>query len=108
MKKLVLITMLAILPAFATRTTAGNLPANYKTVALKAVKEGLKDPDSVKTLRLSSVPPSDVGGLHGVTTCVFAEVNAKNSFGGYTGIVLVGVYFKDGRVVDVATLHGGR
>jgi hypothetical protein len=38
----------------------------------------------------------------------FVEVNAKNSFGGYTGIVLVAVYFKDGKVFDVATLHGGR
>ena len=106
MRKLILVTTLAVLPAFATITNAGNLPPNYKTVAIKAVKEGLKDPDSVKTLRPSSVAPTDVPGFG--TTCVFVEVNAKNSFGGYTGIVLVGVYFKDGRVVDVATLHGGR
>jgi hypothetical protein len=107
MKKLItIIAAVLATSTFGTITNAGNLPANYKAVALKAVKEGLKDPDSVKTLRLSSVPPTNVPGFG--TTCVFAEVNAKNSFGGYTGIVLVGVYFKDGRVVDVATLHGGR
>jgi hypothetical protein len=88
--------------AGATIANTGNLPANYKTVALKAVKEGLKDPDSVKTLRLSPLAPADMGKLG--TTCVFVEVNAKNGFGGYTGNTLVGVYFKNGTVVHVLSL----
>ena len=72
-----------------------NLPANYKAVALAAVKRSLKDPDSLKTLRLySEMPPSP---LPGGATAVYVVVNAKNSFGGYTGDMLVVVAFSGGR-----------
>jgi hypothetical protein len=98
MKKLILITTLAILPAFATIANTGNLPANYKTVALKAVKATLRDPDSVKTLRLSPNAPFD---LADGSTAVVVAVNAKNGFGGYSGVVPVAVYFKNGRVINV-------
>jgi hypothetical protein len=111
MKTMIAILAAALLCSCATAPTPeplSNLPANYKTVALEAVKQSLRDPDSVKVLRLSSLAPTPVGprnagGVDGPVgaTCVFVECNAKNGFGGYTGITTVGVFFKDGKVVDV-------
>jgi hypothetical protein len=57
MKKLMLtIAMMAALTVCAATVNAGtnNLPANYKVAALAAVKDRLKDPDTVRTLRLSA------------------------------------------------------
>jgi hypothetical protein len=48
-------------------------------------------------LRLSAIRPFD---LPNGTTSVIVEVNAKNSFGGYTGLEPVSLYFKDGEIVD--------
>jgi hypothetical protein len=103
MKKLMLtMAMMAALKVCATMVNAGtnNLPANYKAAALVAVKHRLKDPDSVRTLRLSPVCPFD---LPNGTTSVIVEVNAKNSFGGYTGLEAMSVYFKDGKIVDTSS-----
>jgi len=93
------IAMMAALTMCTATVNAepNNLPANYKGAALAAVKDRLKAPDSVRTLRLSAIRPFDL--LDG-TTSVIVEVNAKNSFGGYTGLEAVSVYFKDGKIVD--------
>jgi hypothetical protein len=91
-------------PPWMKPADMSNLPANYKTIALAAVKKSLKDPDSVKTLRISeTMQPSP---LPGGSTGVYVEVNAKNSFGGYTGLSLVVVQFKAGKIVDLFTLSG--
>ena len=74
-----------------------DLPANYGAVALAAVKSSLKDPDSVRTLQLSPDPINTRGG----NTSVMVYVNAKNSFGGYTGVEPVLVLFKNGQVIDI-------
>ena len=90
-------------PPWLQPANMSNLPANYKAAALAAVKRSLKDPDSLKTLRLySEMPPSS---LPGGATAVYVVVNAKNSFGGYTGDSLVVVSFKGGSITDVFSLH---
>ena len=103
MKKLILITTLAILPVFVTMGAPGDLPHDYNKVALAAVKASLKDPDSLKELHiLAGMPPSDMGRMG---TNVFVVVNAKNSFGGYTGRVVVAVVFQAGRVKNINSLN---
>jgi hypothetical protein len=81
-------------PEVQASTQARNLPANYGPIALAAVKASLKDPASCTVLRLSDEPITNGNGRTGV----FVDVNAKNSFGGYTGIQPVLVMFKDGQV----------
>lgn len=98
MRKLIAIALLAVCAA----AHAGNLPANYKTLALAAVKGQLRDPGSVQALRLTADPPYDDRGM----TVVTALVNAKNGFGGYTGNIPAWVKFRDGRVVDVLIYSG--
>jgi hypothetical protein len=110
MKTMTAIIAAALVCSFANATPPwqqpadmSNLPANYKKIALAAVKRSLKDPDSVKTLRLYlEMPPSP---LPGGATAVYVVVNAKNGFGGYTGDSLIVVAFKGGSVSDVFSLH---
>jgi hypothetical protein len=104
MLKLLAVVMIAVtLSSCAESETAQaitdtrNLPANYGAVALATVKAHLKDPASVTTLRLSETPMASGNGMTGV----FVDVNAKNSFGGYTGIQPVLVEFKDRQVVGI-------
>ena len=101
MKTLIAILAAALLAACATTPEKptpellSNLPPNYKAVAAAAVKASLKDPDSLKTLTVGDITSGN--GKIGV----FVYVNAKNSFGGYTGLQPVLVMFKNGRVVDI-------
>jgi hypothetical protein len=108
-KTMIAILAAALLCSYANATqpwdmpaNLGNLPVNYKAVALAAVKRNLKDPDSLRTLRLAPMAPS--AGLGG-TTNVFVVVNAKNGFGGYTGDMMVVVAFRGGSITDVFSLH---
>jgi hypothetical protein len=99
MKTVIAILAAAVLSACATTGNTpellSNLPPNYKAVAVAAVKKNLKDPDSVKTLRVGDITTGN--GKIGV----FVYVNAKNSFGAYTGEQPVLVMFKNGSVVDI-------
>lgn len=77
-----------------------DLPPNYGKIALAAVKARLKDPDSVKVLRLSAKPPEPSRGSR-PGTVVWVECNAKNSFGGYTGVQPILVLFHNGVIEDI-------
>jgi hypothetical protein len=102
MKKLILTLAVA---AIAASAHAGDLPANYKAVALAAVKSQLRDPGSVQHLALVPTPPFAHTGPYGPQgTCVTCVVNAKNGFGGYSGDRPAWVTFKDGRVVNVVIM----
>ena len=63
-----------------------------------------KDPDSIRDARIGQ-PYSCAGGLAQVArppdACVCVEANAKNSFGGYTGLRRNEVLFSDRQIVDV-------
>lgn len=70
-----------------------------------ALRPRLKDPDSAqirllgtpKAMVIKAVPMMTNGGA-GWRIC--AEVNAKNSYGGYTGYKRIFVLWNDGRVID--------
>jgi len=73
-------------------------------VALVAEKARLwKDPASIQDAKIGQ-PYSCIGGLYHLATppdtCVCVEVNAKNSFGGYTGLKPSVVMFSRGKIVD--------
>jgi len=83
-------------PQMQAASAARNLPANYKSMALAYVKAHLKDPASCTYLQMDNYPPRS----NGSGTAVLVLANAKNSFGGYTGIKPILVMFKDGQIVD--------
>lgn len=81
----------------------GPPPANWRSVTLSYIKSQLKDPYSAK-IRLADQPPQKTAvpivmgyGKREAGYQVLAYVNAKNSYGGYTGESLVTVYFLYGR-----------
>lgn len=67
----------------------------------------LKDPDSAKyrNIRISVIDTESVKSnpelLEGAVQYVCFDVNAKNSYGGYTGFKLTGLY-GDGSIIDNA------
>ncbi len=70
----------------------GKKPKGHKSIIEKFMKKILKDPDSAKFLWDDSVGPKEGMGFdipdnscqgYGWTVCV--PINAKNSYGGYTG-----------------------
>lgn len=63
---------------------AGPYPHNYKEVTDKYVKAHFKDPSSVKDTEISKPIPYRVFDRRGYLICFRA--NAKNSYGGYTGV----------------------
>ncbi len=78
----------------------GNYPDNYKTLIEIATKDTLKDPDSAKFSDWFS-PKKEVmfdGGkpLFGYSVCF--NLNAKNSYGGYTGKQAYWAMIKNGEV----------
>ncbi|AHJ10729.1 hypothetical protein P106B_46 [Rhizobium phage vB_RglS_P106B] len=63
-----------------------SIPGNYRLVAAYAVRNTLKDPYSVRDAVISQ--PLTLSGLliGGRKPGVCVMLNAKNSFGGYTGV----------------------
>src|SRR5688500_6898825 len=78
----------------------GPFPENYEAIVNDWMRVRLKDPDSVKDLTITPPRPERrwVGLLNGswldaYWSCV--RYNAKNSFGGYTGLAEYTFGFKD-------------
>jgi hypothetical protein len=82
----------------------GELPSDYQTQAVAYFQDVLKDPDSAKyqfgTPRRAYGNNGLVYGGNVAFTgwAVPVAINAKNSFGGYTGFEPFLVIFVDGRV----------
>lgn len=81
-----MVRMLLVLPAFAVLAAASPACAREPTAGERAtIREGLldklKDPESARIGKLSVGPTRDKPGV-----AVCGEVNARNSFGGYTGM----------------------
>lgn len=84
----------------------GDPPANAEAQILAYLRANLKDPDSLRDL---SIGPAERwtwrrGGLLYPESFlhawkVTAQFNAKNSYGGYTGLRPAEFYFRDGRLV---------
>ncbi|WP_421531962.1 hypothetical protein [Lelliottia amnigena] len=86
----------------------GSKPTNYKSVIESAIREQLKDPDSANFSEFTEprkevmVEKSDF--VYGYSLCVL--VNAKNSYGGYTGKQQYWVFMRNGKVLRIKNTNG--
>src|SRR5947209_16662235 len=81
-----------------TDEQTGPKPENYKSIIRAAIPGIFKDPSSVQ--QTSVTPPRR--DKKGWSVCLFA--NAKNAYGGYTGIRATEVIIKNGRIADVTDI----
>lgn len=110
MKKIILIVISLILGACGTVTreqaaTAyyGSYPTNYENIVKQHFEIQLIDPTSV-IYRSMTTPRKWYFGGHGLVPAKFGYVvcvsmNAKNSFGGYTGLTSRSLLIRDGEVI---------
>ncbi|CNG79202.1 hypothetical protein [Yersinia frederiksenii] len=86
----------------------GVKPSNYKKLIEDAIRNELKDPDSAKfsefTTPRKEVMVNNRKFVYGYSSCVF--VNAKNSYGGYTGKQLYWVFMRNNEVLRVKNTNG--
>jgi hypothetical protein len=79
----------------------GEKPKNYKELVQSTIKDELKDPYSAKFGEFSplrkEVMEMNRNFVYGYSTCVF--VNAKNSYGAYTGKQLYWAFIRNGQVL---------
>lgn len=81
----------------------GKKPVNYENLVKEKMKDTLKDPDSAKykfnrePSKMWIVNPYGDGHLFGWGTC--GEINAKNSYGGYTGFQRYFYFFQENKMV---------
>lgn len=96
-----------------TSSDHGAYPKNYKNIIQESLKRSLKDPDSAKYSNFT-VPKKTYAILasgvkeatYGYTVCVY--VNAKNSYGGYTGNHMFWFFIKDGVILKESDLTEGK
>lgn len=86
----------------------GEQPKNYKEVVESAILRQLKDPESAKfsamTTPRKEVMVENRAFVYGYSTCLY--VNAKNSYGGYTGDQLYWVFMRNNQVLRVKNANG--
>lgn len=91
------------------RADAGVAPgAEFPDTIRDMVKVGLKDPDSLKDLkvgqpakcwyRASPLDPLEYG------YCTTISYNAKNSYGGYVGVTTYKIFYRDGIIMHSEAL----
>ena len=85
----------------------GSKPTGYKQAIEDAIKDELKDPDSAKFTGMTT-PRKEVmverkEFVYGYSACVY--VNAKNSYGGYTGKELYWAFMRDNKVLRVTNTN---
>lgn len=104
MKSLIIITLTIIISSCATMNTGyapteldlakadyGSKPTNYKKVIKEHIADNLIDPESARFTKFSKPQKSWMSEFQGFKNfkyygwLVCVDVNAKNSFGGYTG-----------------------
>lgn len=99
---------LAQIKAQVATADCGPYPESYQQLAKAAIQQTLKDPDSAK-FEFPGKPYKGFSYAHtdfkNETTVfcwtVAVKVNAKNSYGGYTGSKTWYVDIRDGRVINV-------
>jgi hypothetical protein len=118
MKNIVAILLSAsLLSACATAPSESDLanadygstsPMNYKEIITAYLNDNLKDPESAKIKWVRGPYRGYFAFMgkfnYGYIAC--AEVNAKNSYGGYSGATLDAFLIRNGRVVE-ARFGGG-
>ena len=85
----------------------GQYPENYKSIVKNWFEELLKDPESARykfdnkpIKAYTRNPPVEGGGVVHFGYYVKVKVNAKNSFGGYTGWQEYRLLIRNGKVID--------
>lgn len=85
----------------------GSKPTEYEALVEGAIRDQLKDPDSAKfsgfTEPRKEVMVEQKNFVYGYSTCVF--VNAKNSYGGYTGKQLYWAFIRNNKVLRVKSTN---
>lgn len=88
-----------------TIADAGPPPASPEAAMRAALRQRLKDPDTAMVTMVGKPKPMVVKAMPGYINGgagwrLCAEVNAKNSYGGYTGYRRIFVLWHEGRVVN--------
>lgn len=88
-----------------SKDSYGAYPNDYQNIVKSYMSQQLKDPDSAKYLNfrepkkyLKIVNVKNRVAILGYSTCV--DINAKNSYGGYTGSKRYWFFIRDGNIVD--------
>jgi hypothetical protein len=82
MKRIAAIALLATLPACVSAPGIAQVgPTQARQIIVQQRSMIFKDPDSVRDAQIGSVMPGPFG-----STLVCVRLNARNGFGGYTGL----------------------
>lgn len=91
-------------PAPMTTSNTEAAPAEWRELAAAYVRTTAKDPGSIKDAAIAPPVrdggPSLIAGQFVTPWVVCVRMNARNSFGGYTGPVVYQVRMAGGRVLD--------
>lgn len=105
-KLLILFALIVLSGCETSASTPGNaaiaarVPVDYREKVSVYLKRTLKDPYSVRDAQITEPAVIFVGLVNGGTAPgVCVQMNAKNSFGAYTGIQAAAVVFRDGQVI---------
>lgn len=86
----------------------GSNPSDYQPLIEGAIRDQLKDPESAQftgfTTPRKEVMVDQRKFIYGYSSCVF--VNAKNSYGGYTGKHLYWAFMRDNKVLRIQNTNG--
>ena len=108
--KIASLVLAGVLLAGSMATTArsadhGPYPSNYKQLVLDWYARYLRDPQSMRFGGISLPRKEQIMEkrqlVYGYSVC--AGVNAKNAFGGYTGMKSKWFFIRDGRILRVIT-----
>jgi len=81
------------------KAVVSQIPNDYKQQTVAYFKKTLKDPYTVRDAEITEPTVIFVGLVNGTTAPgVCVRMNAKNSFGAYTGVEAFSVAFKSGKV----------
>lgn len=95
-------------------TDYGAYPSNYVEIVHSWIKYNFKDPDSVKDLDIKEPMKHDwkldygiwgTGHTYGYN--IYFWCNAKNSYGGYTGLQNSFLFVRDGAVLHSGNISDG-
>ncbi len=87
----------------------GSYPDNYKQLIQAYMSKNLKDPESARYSEFTTPRKEHAienrKAIYGYSSCVM--VNAKNSYGGYTGNQLFWFFYRNGEIVRTQNVTTG-
>lgn len=95
-------------PIPVEQADCGPYPSNYETLVQQWAATNLKDPESARYGRISKPRReymiASLKPFYGYSVC--ADINAKNSYGGYTGSKTFWFLIRDGRIERAQSTEG--